>query len=364
MNALSKDAFDPAAPAGPAALPAPDRMYRALAGRDGSYEGIFVASVKTTGIFCRPGCTAKTPKRENVEFFGSAREALLRGYRPCKICRPLGRKGEFPDWLKPLIDEIDADPSIRLRDADLRARGLEPSRVRRWFLKNHGLTFQAYLRSLRIGKAFGRIRYGDKVSQAAFDSGYESLSGFTDSFKKTAGFPPATSARREMISITRVLTPLGPMLAGAVKDGVCLLEFVDRRMLETQLARLRRLFGAEFVPGESPHFTALSAQLEEYFAGQRREFSVPLAAAGTAFQEKVWAVLRTIPYGTTRSYQEQTEILGDPKSIRAVARANGDNRIAILIPCHRVIGKNGKLIGYGGGLWRKQHLLDLERKNK
>lgn len=139
-----KTVSDPTKNAGerpePAVLPPADRMYRALADRDGSFEGIFVAGVKTTGIFCRPACTAKTPKPENVEFFRSSREALLRGYRPCKICRPLGRKGEFPDWLKPLIDEIDADPAIRLRDRDLRARGLEPSRVRRWFLKNQGLT--------------------------------------------------------------------------------------------------------------------------------------------------------------------------------------------------------------------------------
>lgn len=363
MNIMSDSSKPSREGTGPAMLPPPELMYRALAEKDAGYEGIFIAGVKTTGIFCRPGCTAKTPKNENVEFFATAREALLRGYRPCKICRPLGRKGEFPAWLKPLIDEIDADPSLRLRDRDLRARGLEPSRIRRWFLKNHGLTFQAYLRSLRIGKAFGRIRYGDKVSEAAFDAGYGSLSGFTGSFKKTAGFPPTTSAKRELITVTRILTPLGPMFAGAVKNGICLLEFADRRMLETQLKRLRRLYGAEFVPGDSPHFKVLSAQLEEYFQGRRREFSVPLAAAGTAFQEKVWTVLRGIPYGTTRSYQQQAEILGDPRSVRAVARANGDNRIAILIPCHRVIGKNGKLVGYGGGLWRKQYLLDLEQKN-
>jgi AraC family transcriptional regulator of adaptative response/methylated-DNA-[protein]-cysteine methyltransferase len=367
MNDPTMNADKRPAPSGmqpiPASLPSAPRMYRALAGRDGSFEGIFVAGVKTTGIFCRPACTARTPKPENIEYFRSPREALLRGYRPCKICRPLGRKGEFPDWLKPLIDEIDADPSGRLRDGDLRARGLEPSRVRRWFLKNHGLTFQAYLRSLRIGKAFGRIRHGDRVSQAAFDSGYESLSGFTDSFKKTAGFAPRTSAREQVIAITRILTPLGPMFAGALKEGVCLLEFADRRTLETQLARLRRLYRSEIVAGDSPHFEVLSAQLEEYFAGRRREFSVPLASAGTAFQEKVWTVLRGIPYGTTRSYQEQARILGDPRAVRAVARANGDNRLAILVPCHRVIGKNGKLVGYGGGLWRKQYLLALEREN-
>jgi AraC family transcriptional regulator of adaptative response/methylated-DNA-[protein]-cysteine methyltransferase len=167
-----------------------------------------------------------------------------------------------------------------------------------------------------------------------------------------------------VIAITRILTPLGPMFAGAVAEGVCLLEFADRRMLETQLARLRRLFHAEFVPGDSSHFWVLSGQLEEYFAGSRREFSVPLACPGTAVQERVWSVLRAIPYGTTRFYQEQARLIGDPRAVRAVARANGDNRLAILIPCHRVIGKNGKLIGYGGGLWRKRYLLDLERKNK
>jgi AraC family transcriptional regulator of adaptative response/methylated-DNA-[protein]-cysteine methyltransferase len=364
MNTMSDPTKRHGERTGRAAFPPADRMFRALAERDGSFEGIFVAGIKTTGVFCRPACTAKTPKPENVEYFRCSREALLRGYRPCKICRPLGLKGVFPDWLKPLIHKMDADPSIRLRDHDLRARGLEPSRVRRWFLKNHGLTFQAYLRALRIGKAFGRIRYGEKVSQAAFDSGYESLSGFTNSFKKTAGFAPRASSRRRVITITRILTPLGPMFAGAVAEGVCLLEFADRRMLETQLACLRRLYGAEFVPGENPHFKALSAQLEEYFAGRRREFSVSLASAGTAFQERVWTGLRGISYGTTRSYQEQARILGNPLAIRAAARANGDNRIAIIIPCHRVIGKNGKLVGYGGGLWRKQYLLDLERKNK
>jgi len=341
-------------------LPDTDTLYNALLHKDSRFEGIFVVGVKTTGIFCRPTCSARKPKQENVEFFGTAREALLHGYRPCKICNPLGYKGEIPDWLRPLVDEINAKPGIRFKDRDLKQRRIEPSRVRRWFKKHHGMTFQAYLRTLRIGQAFGRIQYGEKAIEAAFESGYESLSGFTESFKKTTGFSPHTSRKRQLITITRILTPLGPMLAGATDEGVCLLEFVDRRMLETQLTRLRKLLRAEFVPGSNRHFEALHLQVEEYFAGKRKNFRLPLILRGTPFQQKVWKVLQSIPYGRTRSYQEQAERLGNPKAVRAVARANGDNRIAIIVPCHRVIGKNGKLTGYGGGLWRKQYLLDHE----
>jgi len=275
----------------------------------------------------------------------------------------MGYKGEIPGWLHPLIDEVQCTPGIRLKDSDLKKRGVDPNRVRRWFKQHYNMTFQTYLRTLRIGQAFGRIQYGDKVIEAAFESGYESLSGFTESFKKTTGFSPNKSHQHRLITVTRILTPLGPMLAGASEEGVSLLEFVDRRMLETQIARLKRRLHAEFVPGFSPYFEPLNTQIGEYFEGTRKEFDLPLILPGTPFQKKVWDVLRTIPYGTTRSYQEQAELAGNPQAVRAVARANGDNRIAIIIPCHRVVGKNGKLTGYGGGLWRKQYLLDHERSN-
>jgi AraC family transcriptional regulator of adaptative response/methylated-DNA-[protein]-cysteine methyltransferase len=341
-------------------LPDSETLYAALVNKDSSFEGIFVAGIKTTGIFCRPTCTARKPKPENVEFFRSAHDALLRGYRPCKVCSPLAYKGAAPDWLKPLLAEIDANPQIRLQDHELRERGLEPSRVRYWFKKQHGMTFQAYLRALRIGQAFGRIKVGEGVTGMAFESGYESLSGFTDSFKKTTGFAPSQSPERGLITTIQILTPLGPMMAGATEDGICLLEFIDRRMLETEFKQLSKLLNAECIPGASKYFDPLNSQLEEYFAGTRKEFVLPLVLAGTPFQQKVWSGLQTIPYGTTRSYKQQAEALGMPNAVRAVANANGDNHIAIIIPCHRVIGSDGKLTGYGGGLWRKQHLLDLE----
>jgi len=341
-------------------LPDSETLYNALLKKDKDYEGIFIVGVKTTGIFCRPTCKARKPKKENVEFFKSVHDALMNGYRPCRVCSPMENKGEVPAWLKPLLGEVSKTPGIRLKDYDIRKRGIEPARLRRWFKQHHGITFQSYLRSLRIGNAFGRIRYGDKIIEAALESGYDSLSGFTETFKKTVGTTPGRSQDVNIVNVTRILTPLGPMFAGATEEGICLLEFADRRMLETQIKRLRKLLNAEFVPGNNKHFAILNEQIKEYFEGKRKCFDLPLILKGTAFQEKVWKELLTIPYGVTRSYQEQAEHVGDIKAVRAVAKANGDNRIAVIIPCHRVIGKDGKLTGYGGGLWRKQFLLDFE----
>jgi AraC family transcriptional regulator of adaptative response/methylated-DNA-[protein]-cysteine methyltransferase len=150
------------------------------------------------------------------------------------------------------------------------------------------------------------------------------------------------------------------MLLGATDEGICLLEFMERPMLETQLRRLAKRLECVFLPGTNEHAARLEAELEEYFAGRLREFTTPLLLLGTDFQERVWRALRGIPYGETRSYAEQARMIEAPGAVRAVARANGDNRIAIVIPCHRVIGADGKLTGYGGGLWRKRWLLHHE----
>lgn len=342
-------------------LPDGDTMYRALVEKDPAFDGLFFTGVTTTGIFCRPTCTAKKPRRENVAFFPTAHDALLAGYRPCRVCRPVEAPGTTPEPVRRLLDEVERDPSLRRSDADLRARGIDPAGLRRWFKKNHGLTFQGYVRALRIGAAFGRIAQGDTATAAAFDHGWESLSGFGDAFRKVLGAAP-TRAKGPVVTVTRIETPLGPVLAGASDDGVCLLEFVDRRMIETQLERVRRLFKAVPVPGTSPHFDSLARELGRYFAGELTRFETPLDMRGTEFQSKVWRALLTIPYGATRSYSEQARSIGEPSAVRAVARANGDNRIAIVIPCHRVVGADGSLTGYGGGLWRKRWLLDLERR--
>jgi len=208
--------------------------------------------------------------------------------------------GKAPDWVRGLLDEVHARSEQRLADANLLGRGLKLSRVRQWFQMNHGMTFHAYCRSLRLSYAFGRIREGEDVGPAAVGSGYDSLSGFTGSFKNTLGFSPSQSVDRQVVRVARIPSPLGPVVGGATADGICLLGFADRRMLETQLARLRTHFDAEIVPGRCDLLSRLVEQLGEYFDGERRAFDVPLVMPGTPFQQHVWEGLRTPSHSARR----------------------------------------------------------------
>jgi AraC family transcriptional regulator of adaptative response/methylated-DNA-[protein]-cysteine methyltransferase len=340
-----------------------DIMEKAFYERDSAYDGLFFIGVKTTGIFCRTTCTARKPKREHIEFFTSIRQALDHGYRPCKLCKPMEARGKTPEWVAAVLERINRNPAAKMKDRDIKGFGVDPARLRRWFKTNYGMTLQAYLRAMRIGDAFGRIQLGDAVIDSAYDSGYESLSGFNDAFKKILHSSPQKRDFTGLIKTARITTPLGPMLAGATGEGICLLEFVDRPILETQIKRLSKRLQARFTPGINPHLERLQHELDQYFSGERKQFDVPLTPYGTDFQQKAWGILRRIPYGKTISYKEQATMLHSSRSVRAVARANGDNMIAILIPCHRVIGSDGNLTGYGGGLWRKKYLLELERSN-
>lgn len=340
-----------------------DRMYKAIIEKDTSFEGVFFTAVKTTGIYCRPSCTARKPKLENIEFYTTSKECILKGYRPCKVCKPLENLNETPKAIKLLLEELDADPALKFKDWDLKERGLEPHSLRRWFLKNHGITFHAYQRMFRINSAFKKIQNGESVTDTAFNTGYESLSGFGDSFKSIFGVSPKNSKNQLIIDLKRIETPLGTMYACAVTEGICLLEFTDRRMLETEFKALSKMLNAIIVQGENTHFKILEQQLSEYFTGKRKVFTVPLYAPGSKFQKHVWEALQQIPYGTTHSYKDQALNLEKPQAIRAIANANGMNRISILIPCHRVIGADGGLTGYGGGIWRKQWLLHMESSN-
>jgi AraC family transcriptional regulator of adaptative response/methylated-DNA-[protein]-cysteine methyltransferase len=199
------------------------------------------------------------------------------------------------------------------------------------------------------------------VSDVATGSGFESESGFREAFARTFGAAPAAAAAGDAVALEWIASPVGPLVAGATDEGVCFLEFSDRRMLEAQFATLRRRLGAPLVPGRHRWLDTLSEQLDEYFTGQRERFDLPLAIRGTPFQEQVWRALLEIPYGATWSYRDVATRIGLPGATRAVGTANGMNRIAIVIPCHRVVNADGKLGGYGGGVWRKQFLLDLER---
>jgi len=235
--------------------------------------------------------------------------------------------------------------------------------VRRWFQKNHGITFHAYIKALRINRAFEKIKNRNDVTSTAFDSGYESLSGFHAAFKSIAGVSPSQAKDRALINISKLSTPLGPMYAGASEKGLCFLEFTDRKLIDHQIEQVQQRMKARFVQAMTPVLTAVESQLEEYFNAKRRIFELPLDVNGTPFQIQAWQALQQIPYGETRSYQQQAMHIGNTKAVRAIASANAKNHIAIVIPCHRVIAKNGALAGFGGGVWRKKYLLDLEARN-
>lgn len=345
-------------------IPSTTEMERASRKRDASYDGVFFVSVRTTRIFCRPSCPAKKPLRRNVEYFASPRDALLAGYRPCKRCRPMDTNGRPPKWVERLLAHVDAFPTQRLRDADLRGISIDPARARRFFLTNYGMTFQAYHRTRRMGLALSELRRGQDMLDVAYRHGFESSSGFRDAFIHVFGQPPGRGRGARCIVTGTIQSPLGSLVAGATEEGICLLEFADRRALETQLATLRKRLDRAIVPGTHGHIKKLAKELSRYFEGKLTTFSVPLVTPGTSFQQAVWNRLQTIPYGETISYGRLARDVGRPQAYRAVGRANGDNRLAILVPCHRVVQKDGQLRGYGGGLWRKQFLLDLERKAK
>jgi AraC family transcriptional regulator of adaptative response/methylated-DNA-[protein]-cysteine methyltransferase len=346
-------------------LPDRNTMLQAMQNNDPEFDGVFYTAVKTTGIFCLPGCTARTPNAANVDFYNTARDALAAGFRPCKRCKPMHTSATDPEWYPRLMALVDADPARRWRDYDISGDGLglgiDPSTVRRWFMANHGMTFHAYTRLRRLGVALGQIQAGNAVSAAIIDSGYESESGFREAFSQVFGSPPTAVNSDCYVWINRVNTPLGFMIAGVSDQGLQLLEFAERRMLDTQLKRLRQKLRRVFLPGEHPLMAQLQQQLGDYFAGQLKAFSVPVQARGSAFQEAVWEALQEIPYGQTVSYAAVARKIGKPAAVRAVGKANGDNRISIIVPCHRVVGSDGKLTGYGGGLWRKKYLLSLEQ---
>ena len=261
-----------------------------------------------------------------------------------------GAADAAPEWLRPLLTDVEArlktDPDQRWRDRDLRSRDLDPVAVRTWFQRKHGLTFQAYARARRLSGTLGPGGRGRRESTGARDQRRTSRTN-------------KTSQARPLVT-TRFETPLGTMVAAAVDEGVAILEFTDRRMLPRELDQVCRRLNATPTRGRHRHINTLRAQLDEYFAGNRTAFDVPLTLTGTPFEEASWTYLQSIPPGETRTYAQGAQALGRPTAVRAFARANGANRMAIVIPCHRVIGSDGSLTGYGGGLWRKQALLDLE----
>ena len=344
-------------------LPPRGPMMRAFLEGDPEAEGIFLVAVRTTGIFCRPTCPARKPKPENVEFYPDPSAALRAGFRPCKRCRPMDVIRRPPELVERLRMMVEDDPSHRVLDKDLTARGIDPSTARRQFRRHFGMTFQAYQRSRRMGAALRDVRNGNNLLDVGLDAGYASASAFRDAFAKLFGRPPRDARDADCLSARRVETPLGAMLALADDRGLRLLDFLDRPDIARKASALGETLGRAVVHADHPTLDAVAAQLDAYFAGERLTFDVPLASLGSEWQRAVWEGLRAIPPGETRSYVQLAETLGRTTASRAVGHANSRNPIAIVVPCHRVIRADGALSGYAGGPWRKQWLLDHERSH-
>jgi len=338
-------------------------MLRAFLASEPGAEGIFYVAVKSTGIFCRPTCRARKPNAHNVEFFATVSEAVHCGYRPCKRCRPMDLVRRPPELVERLREAVERNRTGRITDKDLAVMNIEPSTARRQFKRYVGMTFHAYHRARRMGLALHDVRNGRSLIDIQLDRGFESGSAFREAFTKMFGLPPSKAKERDCLLARQVETPLGPMLALANDHGLHVLDFVDRQGLERRVLTLRKRLACAVAPGNNAHLDSIVMQLRQYFAGTRMNFDVPLTLTGSPWEQRVWRRLLTIPAGKTVSYLHMANELAQPNACRAVGRANGMNYLAIVVPCHRVIRADGSLCGYGGGLWRKQWLLDHERRS-
>ncbi|WP_189639452.1 bifunctional transcriptional activator/DNA repair enzyme AdaA [Paramylibacter ulvae] len=338
----------------------PDTLYTALVARDPAYEGRAFVGVTSTGIFCRLTCPARKPLRKNCQFYETVGQCMDAGFRACKRCHPMTPMADADPAIIALMGALDKRPQYRWTESDIARMGFDPSTVRRAFKRNYGQTFLEMARQRRLSEGFTTIADGGRIIDAQIDAGFESASAFRTAFAKLMGKPPASFAKNAMLKADWINTPLGPMIAVSCSKLLHLLEFIDRKALPKELEKLSKHVRGDVGIGTMEPTQQIRAELSEFFAGARGEFQTPMAMHGTPFTRDVWNALRNIPAGETRSYSQIAQAIGAPNAVRAVARANGANQIALAIPCHRVIGADGSLTGYGGGLWRKQRLIEIE----
>ncbi len=343
-------------------LPDHTTLYSALLARDVTYEGRAFVGVSSTGVFCRLSCPARKPKSENCQFFDSISGCIEAGFRACKRCHPLGPAAQSDVGIQTLLQALEADPARRWFEADIVRLGFDPSTIRRSFKRHFGITFLEMARATRLREGAATLAKGGRVIDAQLEAGFSSSSAFRAAFAKLLGTAPGHFRENAHLMADWIDTPLGAMIAVSDNTNLHLLEFADRKALAGELVRLRKFVRADMGFGRPAPTQLVATELETFFAGKNASFTVPLALHGTPFMREVWQALRAIPPGITRSYSDIARSIGRPAATRAVARANGANQIAIIIPCHRVIGADGSLTGYGGGLWRKQRLIELEQK--
>jgi AraC family transcriptional regulator, regulatory protein of adaptative response / methylated-DNA-[protein]-cysteine methyltransferase len=335
--------------------------WSAVATRDRLADGAFFYGVKTTGVFCRPSCASRLPRQENVEFFTDPQQARAAGYRDCKRCQPGGLPREI-DIVNRACAILDGDPLHRLTLAQLGdAVHVSPFHLQRLFKRVVGVSPRQYQAAQRGAALRDALRQGANVTRAAVDAGFGSPSRMYDTAAAELGMAPSAYRRKGAglaVRYASAPTPLGIVLVAATDKGICKIAFGDDKVaLATDLHR--DFVNAELL--EDPLTLApFLEQIDAYLHGSRQPFDLPLDIAPTAFQQRVWDALRRIPYGETRSYTEIANELGSPMAVRAVANACGSNPVALAIPCHRVLHKDGSLSGYRWGTQRKAALLEAE----
>ncbi|MEO6602982.1 MAG: methylated-DNA--[protein]-cysteine S-methyltransferase [Polyangiaceae bacterium] len=332
-----------------------ETCWAAFDTRDRLSDGLFVGAVRTTGIYCKPSCPARHPKRENVEFFTAPEEARAAGYRACLRCRPdeVGRDRAAVAKAVQLIEA--AEEPLRL--AELAAAvGYAPHHFQRLFTRDTGVSPSAYARALRARRAQTHLEKDKPVTDAIYDAGYSAPSRFYADAGSRLGMTPSAwrdGGRGETIRFVVADSPLGPLLIAATGKGICRLTFG-----EDEAALHRKFPNADVRVDDGTIAPWVAAALAQITTPS--DHQLPLDVRGTAFQEKVWGELRKIPLGQTRSYADIAVAVGSPGAVRAVGTANGSNPVSVLVPCHRVIRSDGTLGGYGGGLPNKVRLLAAE----
>lgn len=392
MLALAHPAMAPsrfALPATRADAPALDveRAWAALVARDRAADGRFVYGVRTTGVFCRPSCASRRPRRENVSFFTDAEAAAAAGFRPCKRCRPTEPAESEPAAVARARAHINAHLATHgdapLPLAELAAAvGMSPAHLQRTFTRIVGLSPRAYRDALRLARLKERLRAGDTVSRATFEAGFAASSGVYAHADRALGMSPAAwrrGGRGEQVAFAIAPTRLGRLLVAATARGVCavalgdddaaLADWLRRELPQAAITHDRDAQEGDAQEGGTPDVAAYARAVARWVggdaagdgAGDGPLRALPVDLAGTDFQQRVWRALRAIPYGATRSYAEVARAIGAPRAVRAVASACAANRVALVVPCHRVVRGDGAPGEYRWGADRKARLLAGER---
>lgn len=338
-------------------------FLRAKAERDPRFVGIFYICVKTTKIYCKPTCTARSAKPENVEFALTWQEAEAKGFRACMRCKPKLENVVDPQIVSVLraCELLESEENISLENLSEKLN-LSPSHLQRTFKEIIGISPKKYAENLRLKKFKSEIKQGSDVVTAMYESGYGSSSRLYENISDKLGMTPKTyqkGGKGMKIDYTITNCELGKMLVARTEKGVCAVTFGDDENFLTE--KLYEEYKQAEIKKDETNLKEYVEAILQNLSGKNKRIVLPIDVQATAFQMQVWDALRNIPYGETLSYKQVAENLGNPKAVRAVARACATNRVAVVIPCHRVVGSDGSLSGYRWGIERKQKLIDTEK---